>query len=218
MTYVSWAILHEGNSDQFYFSIVIPALMEELVCARGTRNATIPQAPAVVLGAMGRAVADVAKEACKEHEAFQILFIHADTGGRALEAGMAPHSINYQQAICDLCGFPLARCVIIAPRHETEAWILADREAVGGALGYRGDLASLGLPGNAREAERLVNPKEILRQAVRKVRGRRTIPNTKQIITAIAQRQSFEKLRRSASFTDFYNALADALVNLGCIE
>ncbi len=205
MIYLSWAAMHEGATDKAYFDIIIPMLMEDLVRTRGVRNVTVPLASAIDLGRSGRAVLEVAQQLCEERAAFHIAFIHADTGGRALEANIEHRSEAYRQAAFALCGFPLERCVIIAPRHETEAWMLADREAVGAALGYNGDLGALGLPADAREAERLVDPKATLDRAIRDVRGRRSPPNVHQIIPAIAQRQRLDRLRVSLSFSPAYS-------------
>jgi hypothetical protein len=218
MIYLSWAAMHEGATDRAYFDIIIPLVMEDLVRRRGTCETTVPQAAAVEFDRSGRLVEAVAADICREQEAFHIMFIHADTGGRALEAGMGHRSEDYRDAAFALCGFPLERCVIIAPRHETEAWMLADRNAVGGALGYRGDLAALGLPANARDAERLVDPKAVLDAAISEVRGRRSPLSVQQLIPAIAQRQDLVKLRSAASFRAFENALAQALGSLGCIH
>jgi hypothetical protein len=218
MIYLSWAAMHEGVTDRAYFDIVIPLVMEDLVRRRGTREAMVPQAAAVEFDRAGRVVAEVAADICREREAFHVVFIHADTGGRALEAGMGHRSKAYRHAAFELCGFPLERCVIIAPRHETEAWMLADRAAVGEALGYRGDLAALGLPANAQDAELLVDPKAVLNAAIREVRGRRASPNVQQLIPAIAQRQDLAALRGAASFRAFENSLGDALRSLGCIH
>jgi hypothetical protein len=210
--------MQEGATDEAYFGIVIPALMEDILRRRGSRNATVPQAPAVNLGKSGRGIAEVAAEICGEKDAFHILFIHADTGGRNLEADMERRSTSYRQAVFELCAFPLARCIIIAPRHETEAWMLADQEAVGNAMGFRGDLALLGLPANAVEAEMLIDPKQILQTAVSRVRGRRSKVHVTQIISAIAHRQALDQLRQSASFRAFEGALTAALVDLGCVS
>ncbi|WP_088184813.1 DUF4276 family protein [Sphingobium sp. Z007] len=218
MTYLSWAAMHEGTTDEAYFGIIIPILLEDLVRCRGTRNVTVPLTAAINLGKSGRTVQAVASEICEEHSAFHIVFIHADTGGRALEAGMDHRSEAYRQAAFELCGFPLERCVVVAPRHETEAWMLADQEAIGEAFGYRGDLDILGLPKNAQEAEKLVDPKLVLSRAIKTIRGRRSKPNVHQVISAIAQRQSLGKLRCSESFQQFEMGIVAALVSLGCIE
>ncbi|MDR3440559.1 hypothetical protein [Telmatospirillum sp.] len=218
MIYLSWAAMHEGATDRAYFDILIPLVMEDLVRRRGTCEAIVPQAAAVEFDRSGRLVDAVAADICREQEAFHLMFIHADTGGRALEADMAHRSEDYRDAAFELCGFPLERCIVIAPRHETEAWMLADRNAVGGALGYRGDLAALGLPASAQDAERLVDPKAILNAAISIVRGRRTSPNVQQLIPAIAQRQDLAKLRGAASYRAFEEELAQALLSLGCID
>jgi hypothetical protein len=78
----------------------------------------------------------VAREACKAADAFFFIFIHADTGGRDLAAGISARSRSYCEAMRELCGWPATRCIVISPRHETEAWILADAEAITATLGY----------------------------------------------------------------------------------
>jgi hypothetical protein len=215
MTYISWAALYEGGTDQAYFELLIPRVMEEIIMLRRTGHSTIPPAPAVRL--RRRAVEKVAQEACTASEAFHIVFIHADTGGRALEADLDERSIRYCEAMRALCNWPPLRCITISPRHETEAWILADPHAVTAALGYLGPPASIGLPGNANEAGRHGDPKAVLEAAVRQVRGRRRSFDVKQIFPAIAQRQSLARLRQARSFAAFEASLQDALADLGCI-
>ncbi len=215
MTYVSWAALYEGGTDQAYFDLLIPRVMEDIVMLQGIRHSTIPPAPALVL--RRRRVEEVAQEACNARDAFQLIFIHADTGGRNLEAGLGGRSIRFCEAMLALCRWPLARCVAILPRRETEAWVLADPQAVIGALGYLGSPHCLGLPTDGGEAEQLGDPKAVLAAAVRQIRGRRRPANVQQIFPAIAQRQSLANLRRAKSFIEFEDGLRVALAKLGCI-
>ena len=216
MIYLSWAILYEGTTDQAYYDLLIPRVMEEIVRLHGTTHSTIPPDPAIRLtrGPVER----VAREACGARDAFQLAFIHADAGGRHLEATLDHRSTHYCQAMHESCGWHLVRCVTITPRHETEAWLLADPEAVCDALGYRGPPDSVGLPVNAREAECISDPKAVLEAAVRKVRGRRRTSNVTQIFAAIAQRQRFERLRNAHSFASFERNLTAALADLGCVS
>jgi hypothetical protein len=215
MTYVSWAAFYEGTTDEAYFELLIPRVMEDFIMRLGTRHSTIPPAPSVRL--QRRGVKKVAEEACKAREAFQLVFIHADTGGRAIEADLEERSVRYCEAMHALCNWPSVRCITISPRHETEAWILADPDAVTAALGYRGSPASIGLPNDASEAERLGDPKAVLAAAVGKVRGRRRSFDAKQIFPAIAQRQSLSNLRKATSFAAFEGSLMAGLADLGCI-
>ncbi|MGV9006969.1 MAG: hypothetical protein ACOH1H_09565 [Brevundimonas sp.] len=211
MTYVAWAVLYEGGSDAAYYDVLIPRVMEELALA-GNRLPTIPTTPAIRLKRAN--INEVAAEACAAKDAFHILFIHADTGGRGLEAGIARRSDAFVDAAFTLCGIEPELCVVIAPRHETEAWILADSSAVTSSLGYTGSAGSLGLPASAGEAERLVDPKAVLANAVQIIRGRRKSFEVSQIFPAIAQRQRLAELRRTASFRQFEGQLRTALTRL----
>lgn len=215
MTYVSWAALYEGASDQAYFDLLIPRAMESIIALRGTRNSTISPSPAVRFQ-RGPAGA-VAKKICSASDAFHLIFIHSDTGGRALQTEMDHRSTRYCESIHTLCDWPVVRCISISPRHETEAWVIADPGAVTAALGYRGSPESIGLPITALQAERLVDPKHALEAAVMQVRGRRRPYDAKQIFPAIAQRQSIAILRETKSFSAFETTLSAALTDLGCI-
>lgn len=215
MTYVSWAAYYEGESDRAYFDLLIPKVVEELIITRGTRNSTIPPIPSVRVPR--GSVDEVAREACKSREAFHLIFFHADTGGRGLEASLSQRSAQYCEAMQTTCEWPLSRCITISPRHEVEAWVLADPMAVTGALGYSGSHLLLGLPNNAKEAERLVDPKSVLAKAIGQVRGRRKPYDARQIFPAIAQRQNFANLRQAQSFAVFEASVASALADLGCI-
>jgi hypothetical protein len=214
MTYVSWAVLFEGASDAAYFGILLPRVMDDLVLSRGTRNSIIPTAPAIVL--RRGSVENVAAEACAAEGAFHLVFIHADTGGRAQAEAIGRRSISYCQAMHDLCGLPSMRCITIEPRHETEAWLLCDPGAVMGALGYRGRASDAGLPENAREAEALVDPKATLKSAMRVIRGRRREEYPETLYPAIAQRQNLNLLRTADSFAAFERRLSDGLQAIGC--
>lgn len=215
MTYVAWAVLYEGPTDRAYFDVLLPRLMEEIVLSSGIRSSTVPINPAVVLSR--GSIAEVAKEDCEASQAFHLCFIHADTGGRNLEVGLENRSVAYCHAMHALCNWPPARCIVLSPRKETEAWILSDGNAVTSALGYSDSPVSIGLPVTAAEAEGLADPKATLKQAVKKVRGRRRFLSEDDLFPAIAQRQSFDMLRKTKSFAVFERSLRVALADIGCV-
>lgn len=217
MSYISWALFCEGESDAFYLTVLLPRLMEDIVTRKGVRHSDIPTAPAVRLGKDGRGVDKVAAEACANRAAFEIVFIHADTGGRSLEAQIGSRADEYCSRMNEFCGLPPERCLTLTPRHETEAWVLSDPTAIMSALGYRGDHSAVGLPANAREAERLSDPKSLLAKAMRAISGpRRRGRKVEQIYPAIALRQDFAALRASRSFLAFEARLSACLAAMGC--
>jgi Domain of unknown function (DUF4276) len=215
MTYVSWGVLYEGPTDQVYFDVLIPRLMEDIVLSSGIRTSTIPSAPAVVL--TRGTIEQVVKEACEARDAFHLCFIHSDTGGRNLEGMLEHRSTAYCERMHALCNWPPVRCIVIAPRKETEAWILADGSAVTSALGYSDTPTSIGLPATAAQAERVADPKATLKQAMQRVRGRRRPVSESDLFPAIAQRQSFSELRRTRSFRQFEQKLILGMADLGCV-
>jgi Domain of unknown function (DUF4276) len=218
MTYVSWATFHEGPSDALYFDVLLPRLIEDIITREGVRHSDIPSNPAARLGIRGRSIDQVAAEACANKNAFEIVFIHADTGGRALEANLAARADSYCARMSALCDWPPRRCVTVTPRHETEAWILSDPGAVTDALGYRGSHVEIGLPANASEAEKLLDPKATLASAIMQVVGnRRRNSGVDKLFPAIARQQDIQMLRHSRSFQAFEGQLRNALISLGCI-
>lgn len=216
MTYLSWAAFYEGPTDEAYFGQLIPRVMDELVRTKGTRHAEVPTEPAIRLER--GSVADVARKACAAREDFAIAFFHADIGGRGLEKGLDHRSVSYCEAMNAECDWPPVRCVTITPRHETEAWVLADPEAVTEALGYRGSPDAIGLPANAAAAERLTDPKQVLSEAMKAVRGRRRVADPADIMAAVAQRQRLDRLRQTKSFAAFEDRLTAALADLGVCQ
>lgn len=214
--YLSYALFCEGSSDFDYFEVLIARLIDTIVAERGRFPVDVPTAPSVRLGGSGRSVDAVADEACAKREAALITFIHADTGGRSQERTLDQRSVAYCARMREVCGFRPARCVLVRPRREMEAWALADRNAVLDAFGYRDTKGDIGLPKSARAAERLTDPKETLRTALRQLSGRRS-HDLDRIFPAIAQRQSIDMLRRAQSFAEFEDGLATALKDVGAI-
>lgn len=217
MIYVGWAALYEGETDSHYFNALLPRVMTDLVLHGRGQDSVIPDSPAVRL-ARGT-VTQVAEEACSARNAFHLIFIHADSGGRHLETQLISRGVAYCEAMQRRCDFQPVRCITVTPRHEMEAWMLADPSAVGESLGSRASADRLGLPADASQAERLIDPKSVLLNAIQIVTGRRRRrPNDLQFLySSIAERQSLEILRRSSSFVAFESRLAAALVSIGCL-
>ncbi len=218
MKYLAWAAFYEGSTDALYLDVLIPRILRDLILRLGTDLVEVPDGPAVRLGHEGRTIEAVAAEACRFSQAFDIVFIHADTGGRGLKQNLGNRSVSYCRAMREKCEWPESQCITVTPRHETEAWLLSDGEAVTSAFGYNGLPAEVGLPADAHAAERLHDPKAILTQAAQAIRGRRRSYDIATTFPAIAQRQNLASLRGSVSFSAFETRLEACLRSLALIS
>src|ERR1700688_2786741 len=99
--YIGWAALYEGAIDEGDLGQVIPRLLSEVVLYDGNRNVSIPPEPTIVL--WRQSVEEVAQEACAARDAFHIVFVHADTGGRGQEVNIGLRSTHYCEAMYKLC-------------------------------------------------------------------------------------------------------------------
>lgn len=214
--YLTWSGYFEGVSDSEYFGVLLHRVMSAIVAEEGLRPILIPE-EFIRFGERSRSVDDVSLEACENRDGFHIWYVHADTGGRNLAAGIASRSEAYRIRANELCGLPLTRTVIIAPRKETEAWVLADRDAVLSAFGVTARVDLSHLPLTPAESEGLADPKETINSFARIVNRKRYRSGVSFLYASIAQKQRIDILRQLASFQEFESNLRAALIDLGCI-
>lgn len=215
--YLAYALFCEGASDFSYFEVLLPRVIESIVLRDGRLPVDVPARPSLRFGKKDRSVHAVAAEACAGRDAFHLVFVHADTGGRGQLARLDDRSAAFCRQMHQLCELPRARCVLLTPASMTESWALADPGAVLETLGYQGAAFDLDLPGNAAEAEAHPDPKACLEAALRSVRRRARRSRGETLLPAIAQRQSIDALRRSASFQVFERHLLVGLRDLGVV-
>lgn len=209
--YLSWAAYYEGNTDDQYYRVLIPRLLDELVRAHNGRlPITIADYPALRVGERDRSREVVASEMCEGRGAFDLFFVHADTGGRGLQGSLGERCQAFIDAAVELCDFDADAAVRMCPKLETESWALADGDAVCAALGFNGTAADLGIPTSARDIERLPDPKATLTRALSEASRRRKLKSNR-LLPLIAQTQRLDRLRRLSSFRQFETDVLSAL-------
>ena len=181
----------------------------------GNKEVIVPQA-GVNFGLNDRTVEAVAKEACEDRELFHIWFIHADTGGRNLEATASERGRSYSEKARDLCNLPTNRNIFINPRKETEAWLLCDRKALYKAFGLAQNYKDAQLP-EPNLCETVQDPKQILNSFARRVNEKRYSAGAAALYASIAINQDLSLLRQLTAFQSFEVQVRSALRTLGCI-
>ena len=140
MNVLSWALYAEGETDRDYLGTLLPRIIEHVAFAseRGSA-AMVPEQPAAIFGRKERAFDKAAAEICAAREAFVLLFVHGDAGGRGQQTTVDRRTAGLCRMAQEACGFSLERCIAVAPRQATEAWCLADPDALRSALQLRPD-------------------------------------------------------------------------------
>jgi hypothetical protein len=154
-------------------------------------------------------IAAVAREA---RVAWSILFIHADSDGdqgRAIQERIEPARALLQAEWG-------AQSVAVVPVRMTEAWVLADFQALKGAFGTTMSEHDLGLAdAEAHGPDRLTDPKATLEAAFRASRGRRRARSVAPYFGMIGETASFDELRKLDAYRRMEGELRLSLRTLG---
>jgi len=218
MRYLGLALYAEGPTDYRFLSLLLHRLTDAL-CVEKARE-LVDVSEVFPLTEPGRFKEEdratrILEAARESWRTFNILFVHTDGGGdpaTARQERVEPAA----QRIREELSAENEGVVAVLPVRETEAWALADGEAVREAFGCTLDDAALGLPPHALEVEWVLDPKQVLEQAYAQVVGRRR-PKRKasHYLEAISQRLRLGSLRQLPAFKHLETELSSALVDLG---
>ncbi len=215
MNYLAWALFAEGRTDIRYLETLLPRVVLHLIQRAVGPEAMVPDFPVDVFGVDCRDLDTAAVKICTASEAFQLLFVHGDTGSPAQEQ----HLENRTCALCgrveSRCGILRDRCVVVAPRQETEAWCLVDKAAIRSAYGVGNGFDLSFIPDAANVIESIQDPKDVLRQIHNSLPGGRRRKNPPIPYANLGQIQDLSRLMLLPSFKSFELRLIAALRTLG---
>lgn len=217
MNYLAWALFAEGTTDVRYLETLLPRVVLQLVQGANGPAAMVPDSPVAIFGVACRDIDQAAGEICQAKEAFQLLFVHGDTGSPAQEQYLGNRTCALCDRVANECEVNRSRCVIVAPRRETESWCLADKAAIRDACGVssRFDLSFVPDSGNAIES--VADPKALMNRIQDSIlSGRRRRPAIP--YASLGQMQDLMLLRGLPSFRAFEAELKGALRTLGYPE
>ncbi|GGK19392.1 hypothetical protein GCM10010124_09990 [Pilimelia terevasa] len=159
MRYLSCALLAEGTSDDRIYPGLLGRALERM-CAH---HFDFPVEVADVMPVRCRtgppSVEEILGVAARNSGSFDLVFAHRDAGanGERVER-------EWREPLRQRWTAATGRLVTVVPMRETEAWILADGQALRRALGVSWSDDELGVPRSAAAVERVPDPKVPLQQ------------------------------------------------------
>lgn len=215
MTYVSWALYVEGPTDRSYLGIILPRLINHLLASANGPMATVPDNPVEVFGIPKDKLETIAQLVCAGKDAFHLLFVHGDLGGRGIASTVDSRTCALCEKINERCDFQRDRCILAVPNREIEAWTLADPLAIRSAFGFPADREVPHIPSKAQHVEGLPDPKVTRDDFLRAISAgrRRALPRWP--YESIAQEQDVSRLLTVPSFAVLADATRAALRGLG---
>ena len=222
MRYLGLALFAEGSTDYRLLGRILYRTVENLCVFHASDVIEIGEVRELDAPKAYRdcsRATRILEAARRDIGAFHILFIHADANGNAGRAQRervepATQLIRQEEELSD------TRDVAVVPVRVTEAWALADGDALRGAFGTTLDDEGLGIPARPQEVEHLAEPKQVLDHALREAVGgsRRRRHQVSTYLNAIGERVGLARLRSVPAYRRFEGDLRAALRQLGYIR
>ena len=219
MKNVALALYAEGSTDQLFLPEVIRRTAKQNLIQSGQQYIDVKPVDPISFSKTGMKQDECILQAARRAASYNILIIHADadyrTAERALKERFYPGYSLVQQAQEAVC-----RCVLpIVPVQMTEAWMLADPEALRAALGTSKKVQDLGLPLKAKLVEADSDPKHTLKMIVSKAnthRSRQRFVEVNSLYTFLGRKVDLSRLRDVPAYQRFVHDLVNAfrIINL----
>ncbi|MEU1585369.1 DUF4276 family protein [Micromonospora sp. NPDC005710] len=205
MRYLTSALVSEGvTDDQFLPRLLARALTE--ICLTEFEDAVDVADVQPLRDRRGPcSIPDVIGLVEQNPASFSLIFFHHDQG-----ANRERTAAEWLRPLRELWGERAEKLVAVVPVRETEAWLLADGDALRSALGVRWTDAEMGLPAQPRMVERIADPKSTLNSVMDRV-SRSTTDHYGQLGELV----SLARLQEVPAYQQWWSDTCDALVRLG---
>jgi hypothetical protein len=224
MTALVLALYAEGHADEGFLPVVIQRTAEQVLARRGRAIVDVLEPISLnhTIDRLFPTRVERMLEAARRASGYHALIVHADadypTRDRALLERFRPGQTKVRQArqaqesVCE-------HLVPIIPVQMTEAWMLADPDALREVIGANQTTDALGAPMHPHQVESDPDPKQTLDAVIEKAlaqraRRRRRIA-LRSIYEPLARQISLARLIGVPAYQQFVADLTQTLVALG---
>ncbi|GGL87468.1 MULTISPECIES: DUF4276 family protein [Micromonospora] len=206
MRYLTSALVSEGRTDDQFLPRLLGRALTQL-CYTAFEDAVEVADVQVLRDRKGpSSVQDVVNLVDENRAAFSLIFFHRDQGADADRVRR-----EWVTPLRTLWGDRVEQMVAVVPVRETEAWLLADGDALRDALGVRGWTdETMGLPANPAHVERLGDPKRVLNDLMQRVSRSR-----EDHYVQLGELVALDRLQQVPAYQRWWTDTRQALTTLG---
>jgi hypothetical protein len=205
MRYLASGLVAEGITDDRFLRPLLSRALEEL-CA-GEFDESVEVSDVQVLrsrsGPLG--VDSILELLDGQGGSFVLVFVHRDQGANADRVRS-----EWTEPLRSRWDDRTGRLVMVVPVRETEAWMLADGEALRAVLRVRWPDRQLGVPATPRRVEEVVDPKQALRRMEARISR-----SFDAYLDRLGEEVSIEVLRKVPAFRQWWDDTCSALAKVG---
>jgi hypothetical protein len=219
MQTVVLALVAEGATDERFLPVIIQRTVQHIVAGRGRTVVDVLEPQLVRIDPQVSGQAERILAAARETAGYHALVIHADadhpTRERAWTERIAPGVARVRAAGINHHLVPLI------PVQMTEAWLLADPEALRQIIGTSMTANELRLLARAHQVESDPDPKQTLNELVRRAtahRRRRRPVRVGDLFAPLARTIHLERLQGVPAYRQFVADISSVLMALHMID
>ncbi|MGW0436257.1 DUF4276 family protein [Micromonospora sp. NPDC003197] len=205
MRYLTSALVSEGVTDDQFLPRLLGRALTELCLSEFDESVDVADVQPLRDRRGPSPVRDIVQLIERNAGSFSVVFFHHDQGANPDRVAN-----EWLQPLRERWGDRAEQLVAVVPIRETEAWLLADGDALRRALGVRWSDAEMGLPAHPKEVERIADPKRVLNAVMRRVRR-----STEDHYAQLGELVSLERLSLVPAYAQWWNDSAVALSKLG---
>jgi hypothetical protein len=205
MRYLTSALVSEGVTDDQFLPRLLGRALTELCNTEFDEMVEVADVQPLRRRNGPCSVDEVIELVRRNAASFTLVFFHHDQGANAERV-----DTEWLRPLRRLWGDRPERLVPVVPVRETEAWLLADGDALRTALGVQWTDAQLGLPKHPKDVERIMDPKKILNDVLRRVRR-----SVEDHFGQLGELVSLERLKLVPAYQRWWSETKNVLVEAG---
>ncbi|GAA2545642.1 hypothetical protein GCM10010435_13330 [Winogradskya consettensis] len=204
MRYLTTALISEGTTDDRLLPPLLGRMLQE-ICADYQDSVEVADVRPVREKKGPRSLEEVLDLVDRNRGSFLVVFFHHDRGARPGRT-----ETEWLEPLRAAWGSRSEQLVTVVPVRETEAWLLADGDALRRAFGVQWPDSQLGVPAQPKDVEGLIDPKQVLDRSIGRL-SRSTADHYSQLGAMV----SLERLCQVPAFAQLWRETQQALEKLG---